>query len=235
MEIQQQHIQATSPKGDIKKKLMIGIVGLVLLGLIIRNLSFKSVPDTITVNAVGRYTAKPNLAKITLGWYGKDIVLTEALRKERDIQNNIINKITGFGVKNEDVQISYPKSTYTGSEFQVVNAMTFIARDLSKIDDLMAALYNAGALSVESPVFETKDFQGAEAGVSMKTMEDARTKAEKAARSAGKSLGGVVSIAFQNTLETGTTNNAITTIVDGVRKIDNIELIRTATVVFELK
>ncbi len=159
---------------------------------------------TVTVIGVGRATAAPDIARVTLG---VDIInprlnaaLTEANRKTAAI----MAALEKAGVKKEDIRTAefnvFPQQSYgpTGpgpiTGYRVINTMRVTVRDLDNAGAVLDAAVNAGANTIQGLTFTIEDVKPIEADARKSAMADARARAEALADQAGAKVGRVLTI-----------------------------------------
>lgn len=121
--------------------------------------------------------------------------------------NDIVNKVKGFGVPEADIktqnmsiyqnQESYMEdgvTKYRLGQWNISNNVEVILRDVSKANGLADLLASTGANNVWGPNFTAGDSRDAQKALLAGAIEDARGKAEEAAKAAGKKLGKVLSV-----------------------------------------
>ncbi len=159
---------------------------------------------TVTVVGVGRATATPNIAYVTLG---VDIInprlsaaLTEANRKAAAI----MAALEKAGVAKKDIQTAefsvFPQQSYdpngpgaiTG--YRVINAMRLTVRNLDNAGALLDVATNAGANTIHGLVFTIEDPRGIEEKARKEAMADAKAKAAVLAGEAGAKVRQVLTI-----------------------------------------
>ncbi|MCS6846558.1 MAG: SIMPL domain-containing protein [Anaerolineae bacterium] len=159
---------------------------------------------TVTVIGVGRATASPDIARVTLG---VDIVnprlsaaLTEANRK----MAAIMTALEKAGVEKKDIQTAefnvFPQQSYGPSGpgpitgYRVINTVRVTVRDLDNAGAVLDAAINAGANTIQGLVFTIENVKAIEADARKGAMADAKAKAEALAGEAGAKVGRVLTI-----------------------------------------
>ncbi|GIV84939.1 MAG: oxidative stress defense protein [Candidatus Roseilinea sp.] len=159
---------------------------------------------TVTVVGVGRATATPNIAYVTLG---VDIInprLSAALAEANRKAAAIMAALEKAGVAKKDIQTAefsvFPQQSYepngpgaiTG--YRVINAMRVTVRNLDKAGALLDVATNAGANTVYGLVFTIEDVKAIEEKARRDAMADAKAKATALAGEAGAKVRQVLTI-----------------------------------------
>jgi len=173
--------------------------------------------DTITVIGIGKVTAKPDVAYVTLSVKADGILMADTAQKVKqkldEIEKAIKAKKDGIKeIVTSDVAIGQKDSAWSSDEKdvarpQIVKQMRVtIAPDPQIAHDIVDAAIRAGASMDVSDSYSYSRYldnvivygliksEEAEAQAQAKALEDARAKAAKLAALAGKTLGGVTSI-----------------------------------------
>jgi len=167
--------------GGFGRKIIITLVGIllvyviVLVGSMVRNnlqkFNFIGKADrmerTITVQGLGKVTAKPDIAVTTMGMIANAATVAEAQQKNTDTMNKLIEKLKALGIDSKDIQTTnyniYPQYNYTqdkGQElrgYEVNQSVTVKIRDLSKANNVLALAGEVGANSVGGLQFTIDD------------------------------------------------------------------------------
>ncbi|MFN4293950.1 MAG: SIMPL domain-containing protein [Thermoflexales bacterium] len=159
---------------------------------------------TVTVAGVGRATASPDIARVTVG---VDIVnarlsvaLTEANRK----MAAIMAALEKAGVAKKDIQTAefnvFPQQAYGPSGpgpitgYRVINTVRVTVRNLDNTGAVLDAAINAGANSIQGLVFTIEDAKAIEEKARKDAMADAKAKATTLAGEAGAKVGRALTI-----------------------------------------
>ena len=155
--------------------LLILIYFIVLLATMIRNnlkeYSFIGVADkqerTISLSAVGKVTAKPDIAMTSMGMTSEGETVAEAQDKNTKVMNDLIGRLKELGVEDKDIQTSnyniYPQYDYIEGEgsvlkgYSVSQNVTVKIRDLEKVNSVIALAGEVGANNVSGLSFTIDD------------------------------------------------------------------------------
>jgi uncharacterized protein YggE len=161
----------------------------------------------ITVSGTAAVAGTPDTLRVDLSVVATATSVTEALAKANGAADAVQKSLLGSGVTKKDLQTSGlnigPRYDYTNpaaprlTGFDVSESLTAKLRDLGRAGDAIGKAVGAGgnavrvngvSLNLEETGALVSEARGA-------AFADARTKAEQYARAAGRSLGGVVSVA----------------------------------------
>jgi uncharacterized protein YggE len=160
---------------------------------------------SMSINGSGQVSLVPDIASISIGVRTAADEVTDALSGNTDQANAISNVLRNYDVAEEDVQTSnfnvYPSDRYdpmtgeiTSHYFVVENTVTVIVRDLSKLGEILSAVVEAGANSINGISFDVEDRETAVAQARELAIQDAQAKAQAIADAAGVKLGDLLSI-----------------------------------------
>ena len=202
--------------GHFGKKIIITLFGILLaygiifLGTLVRNNLQKfyyighadKMERTITIDAIGKVTAKPDIAELSVGMDSIAPTVAEAQKKNTEVMNNLIAKIKALGVEEKDIQTAnyniYPQYDYTetGSKlkgYQVSQSVTIKIRNLANSEKILALAGGAGANNVGGLQFTIDDRDVYKAEARKQAMEKIAIKAKEISKSLGVRFVGVVS------------------------------------------
>lgn len=157
--------------------------------------------DSFTVTGEGKATAIPDIAVVNAGVTAQG----QSVKAVQQEMNTKINKVTDsvkkLGIDSKDIQTTnYSVSpTYdfrTGNQkitgYQANTNVTIKVRNLDKANDVIDAATAAGANQVGGVTFDVSDKTKAQSDARNKAVEEAKKKAETAAKAAGFSLGRII-------------------------------------------
>lgn len=191
------------------------LVGLVLLSLAAwlgfkarneaREHKFIGVPierNTITVSGEGKIVAIPDIAKIELGTTIERKSVADAQRENTRIMNELIDRLKGLGVDDEDIQTTgytvYPAYDWNNGRqtlrgYTVSQTVSVKIRDLDKVGEIIGLAGGLGANQIGGIQFTVDDPEQLRQEARIKALENAKQKAEALAQVAGVKLRRVVS------------------------------------------
>jgi hypothetical protein len=153
---------------------------------------------TIAVTGSGRAAAKPNLADLRLGVSTQASNATEALAKNAEFMNQIIETLKAMGIPEEDIETIrfglYPRYRYGHLVgFEVTHMLKITTTDLDGVGQIIDKAVEAGANRVETVRFTfVKDkLDELNTLARQRAIEDAKTKAKTIADSLGVKIVGV--------------------------------------------
>jgi len=154
---------------------------------------------TIVVAGLGVAAAKPNLAELRLGVATQSLTATEALAKNAESMNKVIEALKAMGIPEKDIETAYfslyptysSDGTLTG--YEVNNMLRVSTLSLDKVGQIIDKSVEAGANRVETVYFTfTKDkLEELNTLARQRAVGDARAKAETVASSLGVKIVGV--------------------------------------------
>jgi uncharacterized protein len=157
--------------------------------------------DTYNVNGEGKVSISPDIAVLSVGVTANGNTVQQA----RDQMNSIINKVSeavkDLGVEAKDIQTSSynisPNYDFTGGSQKITgyNANTNLSIKVKKLDNvngIIDASTQNGANQVNGLSFDVENRTEAENEAREKAIDDAKKKAQQAAKVAGFKLGNLV-------------------------------------------
>jgi len=156
---------------------------------------------TITIEAEGRATAKPDIAKTSMGVVSQGDTVEDAQTENTARMNALLTGLRGLGIEKADIQTQnyniYPRYDYTdeGREargFEVSQNVTIKIRDLDIANSVFALAGKVGANSVGGLDFTLDDRQVYVDAARENALQKVGKKADALARSLGVDLGDVV-------------------------------------------
>jgi|SRR5579862_62084 len=155
---------------------------------------------TITVSGNGTANATPDKASFDFGVTTNAATASEALSKNAQQAQAIIDALKNAGVDSSDIQTSevslWPQTSNDGTTitgYQASNTVTVTA-PVAKSGDLVDAAVGAGANNVDGPNLSVSDQSAAYAAATKQAVADAQSKAQAIASASGLTLGGIVHI-----------------------------------------
>ena len=158
----------------------------------------------VTVVGIGKASATPDIARVTLG---VDVIkpqLNPALAEVNTKTANVIAAIKKVGIADKDIRTLefsvFPQQSYgpTGpgpiTGYRVTNSVRVTVRDLSKVGALLDSATNVGANTVSNLTFTLEDDATMQTDARTNAIKDAKTKAVALAKEAGVELGQVMMI-----------------------------------------
>lgn len=160
---------------------------------------------TVSVSATGQVAAEPDTARISSGVVSEAATAREALARNSAAMAKLIDGLKSAGVEPKDIQTSsfHVEPRYTNPRdgqaavidgYRVVNQVEVLARDLSKLGQLLDSLVASGANQMGGLSFEVSKAETLKDEARKAAMANARRRAELFAAAAGASLGEVITI-----------------------------------------
>jgi hypothetical protein len=163
-------------------------------------------PRTLNVNGSGQIYAIPDMAYISIGVHTENADAGQAVADNTAQAEAIQAALLAEGVAAEDIQTTnfsiYPQDQYspegqkTGTIYMVDNSVYVTVRDLDKLSGTLQAAIEAGANSVNGISFDISDKAALQSQAREAAMQDAQSKAQELAQSAGVTLGEVQTISY---------------------------------------
>ncbi|MFZ2190158.1 MAG: SIMPL domain-containing protein [Candidatus Magasanikiibacteriota bacterium] len=202
---------------DFGKKLMFTLLGILLaysivfMGTLIRNNLQKynyigqadKMERTIMVEGVGKVTAKPDIAMISMGMTASGTTVVVAQEKNTEVMNNLIAKVKALGISEDDIQTAnyniYPQYDYTEASgsvlkgYEVQQTVSVKIRDLAKSSQVLALAGEVGANNVSGLQFTIDDNEVYKAEARVKALKQVAEKAKALSQSLGVNLVDIVS------------------------------------------
>jgi uncharacterized protein YggE len=160
---------------------------------------------TLTVSGNGVVYLTPDIAYLYVGVHTEDADIAEAVSRNNDRTEAVVEALKDMGVAAEDIQTSnfsvWSMEDYddTGSRYMkytVDNTIYITIRDLSKLGALLNTVVASGANNINSLSFDVADKTAALTEARQKAMENANALAEELAQTAGLKVGEVQNITY---------------------------------------
>jgi len=162
-------------------------------------------PATISVSGIGRASAAPDMARLTVGVESLQATASKAVGEVNTKQAAIIARLKALGVADKDIQTSnFSVSVDRGNQprpgtegpvnYRASNTASVIVRKLDSLGAIIDAVTEAGANTIYGVSLGLTDNTAMAAEARHKAVADARAKAEALAKAAGVKLGRLVSI-----------------------------------------
>lgn len=159
---------------------------------------------TIAVSGQGSITVQPDVAYVNVGVITKGATANEAQAANAKAFEAIENALKGtFQIAQADIQTTgfyvQPEYNYSEKEAKLVgytatHRIEVTYRDLDRLGELLDAVSKAGANTINGIRFGTEKAEEYELAAIEKAMENAKVKAERIAKTAGRSVKGVLHV-----------------------------------------
>ncbi len=156
---------------------------------------------SLAVTGQGKIEAKPDTATVTLGITHKAKTAREAQVRVSEVANAIIKLAKAKGIPEEKIRTQgvnlHPDYYYgpnqppTLSGYNASSSVSISTGDIANLGGLIDEAVGAGANQVTGITFSLKDREKYKQEAINKAVDDARRKAEEAAKKLGSSLAGV--------------------------------------------
>jgi hypothetical protein len=164
---------------------------------------------SISVTGEGEAYGKPDLAEINAGVQTSADTVIRASQQNQAVLERIIQALEQQDIDEKDVQTAnysiWAEQDYRGPResdkpritgYRVSNIVHVKVREIANVGDVLAAVTNAGANSINGIHFSVEDADALEAEARKVAMADARARAESLASLAGVELGEVLAISM---------------------------------------
>ncbi len=217
-------------------------VGVLALATLLK-IYFFGKPTVITVIGEGRVKVKPEQVSFTINFLSQANSPALALFNNTQLARDLFSVLKNAGVEDEDISLAYtqvmPPNVLLGqNNYQAVNTMTAILKDLTAFDNLINQLYQTGASSVSNIVFSTQDSRTIEKEAVALAVEDAQKRAKEMAKLMRKRIVGVVSVTTAEAGGAGAMVGQTSQENTGGRinnSLSQIEIVRTASIIYNLR
>jgi uncharacterized protein YggE len=159
---------------------------------------------TLSVTGEGKVSVTPDIALMYLSVITRDPSVNKAWDDNNAKTEAAIAAIKGQGVKDADIRSDFslyqqekydPTGQPTGEiTYIVTHTLTVMARDLTKIGDILAAAQGAGINSVGGITFTLEDPAPAISQARTLAVANARARAEEIAKGLGVKIGKVLTV-----------------------------------------
>lgn len=161
---------------------------------------------SISVTGTGEAFGAPDRAQISAGVQSFATTVAAASRDNQASVERIMGALDDQGIDAEDIQTAnysiWPEQDHdprqagqiTITGYRVSNMVNVTIDDIDKVGEVLAAVTNAGANSINGVNFSVEDSSALEQSAQKAAMEDARARAEALAELAGVELGDVLTI-----------------------------------------
>ncbi len=175
----------------------------------------------ISVTGTGEIYLAPDVAYINIGVQTEADTVSDAVAQNTDQANAIQNALSQYGIQEADIQTSgfsvYPMPQYgpdglvITTLYQVNNTVYVTIRDLSTLGEVLDAVVQSGANTINSISFDVLDQSAALEQARLLALQDAHDQATQLADAAGMTLGDPLTISVYNTSSPSPMNQARTT------------------------
>lgn len=156
---------------------------------------------TITVDAEGKITVKPDIGLINLSVVSQGLTVKSVTKDSTDKMNKVIEAIKALSVDPKDITSTqyslYPQYDYRTANpkitgYNLTQEIQVKVRDLTKVDDVLQAGLDAGSNQIGQLTFDIDDTSLVKKQAREKAFTAAKEKAQEMADAAGVKLGRVV-------------------------------------------
>lgn len=157
--------------------------------------------NTVSVSGSAQVALKPDIAYVTLGVLSADSDFKKAGAANDTAMAKVLSAVKAQGVEDKDIQtVNYsinPRYSADGKTitgYEVNNSVRVKVRSLDKLGAVLSDATTAGANSAYGLSFDVEDREAAYNQALTMAIKDAKQRAETLAKSAGTTLGTVLSV-----------------------------------------
>jgi uncharacterized protein YggE len=163
-----------------------------------------SVPRVVTATGDAEVRVAPDEAVVTLGVQTEDAQLAVAKTNNDDIVRRVLERLRGFGIADDHIQTEYigisPTYDYPSyamprlKGYDVQKTIVVTMSDLSKFEELLSGVLDAGANYLHNVQFQTTELRKYKDQARALAVQAAKEKATALAAALGQELGEPVTI-----------------------------------------
>lgn len=165
-------------------------------------------PRTISVTGQGTAAGAADQARVNAGVQTLAPTVTEASRQNQAVVERIMQALADQGIPDKDIRTTNysirpeqrrdPRNAneFTVTGYHVSNVVNITIDDIDKVGEVLAAVTNAGANSINGIDFGVRDSAELERRARVAAMAEVRERAEALAELAGVELGEVLNISM---------------------------------------
>lgn len=166
----------------------------------------KKLVPSITVVGADEVSARPDMARVTVGVVTQGTSAAKALKENTESMQKLFQKLASLGVADKDMQTANftvtpqhrrgPQGQYEPQivGYEVSNQLHIKVRNLKNLGDVLDQVVEAGANAVQGVSFAVGEPKPLQDQAREKALADAHRKAELYAKAAGVKLGRVLLI-----------------------------------------
>lgn len=165
--------------------------------------------STITVVGVGKTVVKSAKISLIVSRVSSGSDVAAVIDDNEGAITRLVMVARRLGGAGVEIKKSFYQITPQNNQYLVANAISIKSDNVAGINDLIKEMYRGGATSVSTVAFLPTDEEATEQEARILAVKDALDQAKKIAKSIGKNLGKVVSIADNQEGATSTVSNAL--------------------------
>ncbi len=208
--------------------MVIGVLGLVLVGW---NYMYR--PTGLTVVGEGKLSVVPEKVEMIATRVTANPDVTKAIDDNGLGIKALMDIARGIAGADTQIQKSFYQVTPQSGQYLVASAFSIKTSNVTQVNSLVKTLYQSGATSVTNVKFSASDQTATEQQARVLAVKDAKEKALKIAKAAGKRVGRLVSISDDNTVALSSVGTA--SVGTGTQiSLGQIEIVKRVQVVYEV-
>jgi len=210
---------------------------------------------TINVNGSGTVYVVPDIARVSIGVNTQNEDAAVALSENTQDVNAVMQSLIDLGVAEKDIQTSnfyvYQQTNYTyptepsdlapeseaSTVFVVQNTVSVVVREINSLGEILAAVVDQGANTINGVSFDIEDPSAAIAEAQQKAIDDAASQAQSIASAAGVTLGDITYLTVSDGYTSGMNSVAVERAAGGSVPISTgtLTIQVTANITYEFK
>jgi len=212
---------------NISKFITLGCLLIISVFSVLTFLKSSKTISTISVTGQAEISAKPDFVKFVVTRVNDGNDISQVIDDGTNGINRLINLVKGIDDENIEIKKTFYQITLQTTGYSVANAFSVKTSNIDAVDSLIKKLYTNGAATISNVTFESNDIKNVEENLRNDVYTDAKEKATRIAKSAGKHLGKVVSITDDDT--------SITSTIEDVNNPDKtINISKSASVIYKI-
>lgn len=197
---------------SFKSKMLVAVLAILAVGATASAAQQDSaVIRSVSVTGQGEASAKPDQAEVSAGVQTFAETVVAASQENQAVLARILEALDEQGIAENDIQTAnyniWAEQNYNDPEkeritgYRVSNVVNVKIKEIGKTGEVLAAVTNAGANSINGIQFSVSDTDALELQARQAAMADARARAESLASLAGVELGEVLTISTSSAPE----------------------------------
>lgn len=195
-------------ENGLPKWLMFLVIAVLLILGIAGYQKFTSKTSTITVSGSGKVSVKPGKVSLIVSKVSVNADVSLAIDDNENSMARLVVLAKKLGGADVEINKSIYQITPQGGQFIVANALSMKTTNVASLNSIVKQFYQSGATSVSNISYLPEDETFTETNARKDAVANAGKNAADIAKSVGKHLGRVVSIADDQAGTASTISNA---------------------------
>lgn len=212
--------------------MIIGVFGLMLVAWVVLS-GYVFRPTGLTVVGEGKLSVVPERVEMVATKVTANPDVIKAIDDNELGIKSLMDITRGVAGPDTQIQKSFYQVTPQSGQYLVASAFSIKTSNVAQVNNLVKTLYQSGATSVANVQFSTLEQTATEQQARVLAFKDAKDKALKIAKAAGKRVGRLVSIADDNSVASSSVGTA--SVGTGTQaSLGQIEIVKRVQVVYEM-